>query len=145
MSTSQRIAKPAAPEALLSFGSLKKNTPSRQLSSSMGARSQDARFAWISQKTALASPGSGVISVARPQAEAAMTSAVAVSPAATDATTSLATAATTTAAMTAAEAEAVARSTSRSDRRAADAVYAARSAACSGRLSSDAKKYSGEV
>jgi len=137
MFTFPRTAKQAAPEALRSFGSAPKSTPSRQLSSSTGARWEDAQFAWTSRKIARARRASDAISAGHRLAEAATTSVVveeAETPAgkAMGATTSRATARISTAAATT---EAVARrSTSPSAPKAADAVCAARNAASSPRF-----------
>ncbi len=138
MFTFPRTAKQAAPEALRSFGSAPKSTPSRQLSSSTGARWEDAQFAWTSRKIARARRVSDAISAGRRLAEAATTSVVVAVAAQTragkamGATTSPATARISTAAATT---EAVARrSTSPSAPKAADAVCAARNAASSPRF-----------
>ena len=136
MFTFPRTAKQAAPEALRSFGSAPKSTPNRQLSSSTGARWEDAQFAWTSRKTARARRASDAISAGRRLAEAATTSVVVEAETpdgkAMGATTSLATARISTAAAT--TVAAARRSTSPSAPKAADAVCAARSAASSPRF-----------
>ena len=137
--TFQRTGKQAAPEALLSSDLPLKSTLSRQSSSSTGARSQDARYAWILRKTGPVRPASGAISAGRRPTEdvttsveatkAAMAIAVTTSPETTS------TAVTTTAASMKATVTAVAadgRLTSRSGPKAVGAGSAARSAASDG-------------
>ena len=141
MFTFPRTAKRAAPEALRSFGSALKSTPRRPLSSFTGARSEDARYAWISRRIARVHRGRDVISADRHQAEA---QAERQTKGATAATTSRATAVTMTAAAT--TEAAAGRSRSPSARKAAGAVSVARSAASKRALQTHTtNKYSGEV